>query len=176
MLNLRFFSRVPSEEKIRLTKMFSIKRKEYAIEGYGDYSFCFLLSLAFSVQLRQLSSTQFNPVQLRQGAYWTTTMPVQCFITSLGACPSMMSHDADLRYSSLAQKLLLQATCSPCSPQWLFLTPPHPQVSHCPSQQMTCPLTAPTLTQHALSDQNGKCRSRSTLQWLPSSWGRVQTT
>lgn len=44
MLNLRFFSRVPSEEKIRLTKMFSIKRKEYAIEGYGDYSFCFLLS------------------------------------------------------------------------------------------------------------------------------------
>lgn len=70
-------------------------------------------------------------------------MPVQCFTTSLGACPSMMSHDADLRYSSLAQKLLLQATCSPCSPQWLFLTPPHPQVSHCPSQQMTCPLTAP---------------------------------
>ena len=104
-----------------------------------------LLFSTFTGIFSSIKATQFNPVQLRQGTYWTTTMPVQGFTTSLGACPSMMSHDADLRYSSLAQKLLLQATCSPCSPQWLFLTPPHPQVSHCPSRQMTCPLTAPTL-------------------------------
>ena len=44
MLNLRFFSMVPSAIKIRWTKMFSIKRKEYVIEGDGDYSFGFILS------------------------------------------------------------------------------------------------------------------------------------